>query len=519
MLGAFSAAALSGILMAASFPSYNLAPLAWFGLVPLLLYLSRRGPTAGFCAAFIFGVVFYTGVFYWMFDLPKYSLLHHAVLGVYLCPLMGLWGSLFCIIAKRRGLATALLSAAFIWAALEYLRANLSFIALPWGLLGHSQYQYPMLIQSANIAGVYGLSFLIVLVNSAFTAVLHFIVFDRKKNDSTAAAAFLRTGKSAVVGIGAAAFLANAAYGYMLTFKPIKGNGIGIAVVQANIEQSKKWDPAFADAIVQTYADLTRRAAEENPSLIVWPETATPRSIIEHYNLYRRIQQIATEAKVPILLGSTERPKHGSAAPLKKNFMNSAFLIQSGSIKEKLQRYDKIILLPFSEYLPYKEIIPWSYLKIPETGSFIPGENLFVFRLSSVKFGVTICWENIFADFVRRFVNNGAQFIINITNEAWFGKTAAAYQFLSMSVFRAVENGVFVVRCANTGISCFIDPCGRILDRVKDKSGEDVFVRGVSSKFVIPLNPKTFYTRYGDYFAWLCIILSVSLGLLAVLKI
>jgi apolipoprotein N-acyltransferase len=131
---------------------------------------------------------------------------------------------------------------------------------------------------------------------------------------------------------------------------------------------------------------------------------------------------------------------------------------------------------------------------------------------------VTICWENIFPDLVRKFVSNGAQFIINITNEAWFGKTAAPFQFVSMNVFRAVENRVFVVRCANTGVSCFIDPFGRIIERVKDKSGHDIFVRGVLSRSVIPLESNTFYTRYGDWLVWVCMVFSVVFILVALFK-
>jgi apolipoprotein N-acyltransferase len=127
---------------------------------------------------------------------------------------------------------------------------------------------------------------------------------------------------------------------------------------------------------------------------------------------------------------------------------------------------------------------------------------------------VTICWENLFSDLVRQFVKRGAQFIVNITNEAWFGETAAPYQFLSMSVFRAVENRVYVVRCANTGISCFIDPCGRVVDRVKDENGRDIFVRGIVTGSVIPLESNTIYTRYGDWLVWLSIAFFIFILLL-----
>jgi len=143
--------------------------------------------------------------------------------------------------------------------------------------------------------------------------------------------------------------------------------------------------------------------------------------------------------------------------------------------------------MPFGEYLPHEDVIPWSWIKAGAIGNYLPGTEYTVFQLPEGRLSVTICWENLFSNLVRQFVKRGAQFIVNITNEAWFGETAAPYQFLSMSVFRAVENRVYVVRCANTGISCFIDPCGRVVDRVKDENGRDIFVRGIVTGSVIPL--------------------------------
>jgi apolipoprotein N-acyltransferase len=183
-----------------------------------------------------------------------------------------------------------------------------------------------------------------------------------------------------------------------------------------------------------------------------------------------------------------------------------------------LGQYLKIRLLPFGEYLPYGETIPWSYIRIPDPGSYVSGQEFTVFECSRHRFGVTICWETIFPDLVRRFVYQGAQFLVNITNEAWFGKSAAPYQFLSMNVFRAVENRVYVVRCANTGISCFIDPCGRIVDRVKDHAGQDIFVQGVLTKTILAMESKTIYTQYGDWFAWLCILVSAMAVILTCFK-
>lgn len=479
-------------------------------MAPLFLGLARSKPLQAFFISVIFGVVFYTGVFWWMFDLPKYRVLHHAILGVYLTPLMGLFGLVFCVIARRLGVAAALLAAPFIWVSQEYIRSNLSFLSLPWGLLAHSQYHHPVLIQIASIAGVPGVGFLIVSVNSAITAVIYSLLIRLEIIQQIDGREFSKLAGAGVIGTGAFLFFSALFYGHIILSQPIDGQQVKISVVQGNIAQPTKWDPKYASAIMQTYAGLTHEASLQKPDLILWPETATPTSIGEDYGIYRQVKQIAQKAGAPLLLGSSERQKISEKEPSKaspdRKFLNSAFLVRSKRVKEKIQRYDKIRLLPFGEYMPMKEKISWSYFRIPEVKGFVAGTEYKVFELPDFRFGVTICWENMFPDIVRQFVKNGAQFIVNITNEAWFGKTAAPYQFLSMSVFRAVENRVFVVRCANTGISCFIDPCGRILDRVKDKNGLDTFVSGVLSKSVIPQNVKTVYTRFGDFFAWLCLI-------------
>ncbi len=267
------------------------------------------------------------------------------------------------------------------------------------------------------------------------------------------------------------------------------------------------WAPALAVIRIGSETSL-------KPDIIIWPETATPRSIGENYGIYRQVKQIAKKSGAPLLLGSSERQKYGEkdvANSSNRKYLNSAFLIRSKRVKEKDQRYDKIRLLPFGEYLPLKGTVPWSWINVPNIGNFMPGKEFTVFECPNFRFGVTICWENIFPELVRNFVKNGGQFIVNITNEARFGQTAAPYQFLSMSIMRAVENRVFVVRCANTGISCFIDPCGRVIDRVKDKNGHDIFVQGVLTGSIIPSSQKSFYTRYGNWLVWLSMIYSMTL--------
>jgi apolipoprotein N-acyltransferase len=437
-------------------------------------------------------------VFDWILIVEDYSYLHHIILALYLGSYFGFFGLTFNFISRRLGILPALFAAPFVWITAEYIRSNFTFLALPWALLAHSQYQYPVVIQSVSVLGTYGISLQIVAVNSALAAITMVFLYRSERQESASFKPRLKAGAMAF-GITAALFVAlSLLYGHFIVSKPMTGKRIKVAVVQGNIEQKKKWDPNYARGIMQIYSDLTQKASGDQPAIIVWPETATPGVIDLNTRLYSEVRDIAKRAGAYLLLGSTQYQKFGRAGVMKMKYFNSAFLIRSDTEIAKIQRYDKIRLLPFGEYLPIKESIPWSYINVPNIGEHAPGKKFTVFELPDSRFGVTICWENIFPELFRRFVYNGAQFMVNITDEAWFGRTAAPYQFVSMSIFRAVENRIYVVRCGNTGVSCIIDPYGRIVDRVGDAAGTDIFVRGVMSGWVIPLESKTFYTRYGD---------------------
>jgi len=490
----------SAALMALCFPEIDLGWLAWISMVPLLVSLSGKKPPYAFFLSYLCGLAFFPGIGNWLFQVHGYRFLHHVIWGTYLAIYFGLFGLAFSLISRRWGVIPSLVASPFLWVSLEYIRSNMGFMAFPWGLLSHSQYQYPRMIQVASITGNYGVSFLVAWVNAALAAV--FLLYSPPSPSKYAA-----RHASIFVAIGGALISSAAWYGHTEVSKPIVGKEIKVSVVQGNIEQEKKWEIKYAQAIMQTYADLTREASKDRPDLIVWPEAATPRAITGDYHLYRQVKEIATSTGTYLLLGSTHQDKIRNKGPSALKYTNSAFLI-SPDKGEKDKRYDKIILLPFGEYLPMKGIIPWSWIQIPDPGSYLSGQEFTVFENSVCRFAVTICWETIFPDLVRRFVNQGAQFLVNITNEAWFGKSAAPYQFLSMNVFRAVENRVYVVRCANTGVSCFIDPYGRIVDRVKNQAGQDIFVQGVLTRTIRAVDSKTIYTKYGDWFAWLCIFTS-----------
>ena len=513
------ASLIAGTLLFVAFPDYEFTLLVWVGLVPLLTALRGKSILTAFLLSYLCGLVFFLGIFKWILHTPGYTYLHHMLLDIYLSIYFGIFGLVYSFISRRCGPTIGMLAAPFVWASLEYLRSNMFFLALPWGLLAHSQYKVYSIIQIASITGVYGVSFLIVLVNSALTIVA-LSLLARLGNIGQLPNNYLpsKTGRRLIITAAAGSLIIVFAHGKVLMARHSGDKKVKIAVVQGNIEQNKKWSPKYRTFIVQTYVKLTREVSENKPSLIVWPETATPKSITVDKNLYKLVRRVSNDAGTYLLLGSSQRQKFKDSETKKKTrIFNSAFLIPPEDDREP-QHYSKIRLFPFGEYLPMKEVVPWSLIKVPEISGYESGEKFAVFEGPSFKFSTTICWENLFPDLVRQFVMAGAQFIINITNEAWFGKTTAPYQFVSMNVFRAVENQVFVVRCANTGISCFINPNGKIVKRVTDEHGNDVFVRGILTGEVVPMNSRTFYTRYGDVFGILCLISTAILLLIGFLK-
>jgi apolipoprotein N-acyltransferase len=446
-------------------------------------------------------MILFAGVFNWILEVPGYRLIHHALLTLYMGSYVGVFGFFFNFIFRRWNPVAASLAAPFLWVSLEFIRSNLSFLSLPWALLAHSQYQYSSVIQISSLTGTYSISFFIVMVNACLALAILALRTRLRPGGALNDFVYSKEELFFVMLTTVAAGVLVLSYGLLVLSKPVEGKELRVSVVQGNIEQGRKWDPGYAEFIMKTYAGLTQKASEQNPGLIVWPETATPASINQDITVRYAVRSIAKKVSAPILLGSAIDQKTVRRSQRRRAFTNSAYLINPEE-PGRIQQHDKVRLFPFGEYIPMRGVVPWHLIDIPDMGSYVPGKEFTVFSLGDVRFGVIICWENIFPDLTREFVRNGAQFIVNIANEAWFGKTASPRQFLSISVFRAVENRVFMVRCVNTGISCFIDPYGRILDRVTDETGQDLSVRGVLTGIVVSLDSRTFYTQYGDWFCW-----------------
>ena len=501
-------ACLSAALLILSFPSFDFGALAWAALVPLLIALDGKRPSQAFVLSHVAGVIFYVGVLFWIWSVPAWNLLDEFLIGgIYLALYVSLWGLGLNWIRARTALPAALI-APVLWVTLEYVRSHLGFLAFPWMLLGHSQYLYPFLVQLSALTGVYGLSFLIVLATVAIAdAILH------RPN-----ARFAPNGRSILRRIplslvaAAALLLLTSLYGLAVLPRGGSGESLSIALVQGNIPQEQKWDGRHREAILERYAGLTRLAARQAPALIVWPETAVPGDLGHDQNLQRRLGRLAVETKTPLLVGAAENAKF-TTKKLEDKFYNSVFLISTDGRVEG--QYRKMLLVPFSEYAPLRDLVTWPKAIVSGAGDYVPGDRYTLFTVGPATFGAVICWEAIFPNFVREFVNRGARFLVVATNEAHFRETAAPYQLLAMSVFRAAENRIAIARSANTGISALIDPFGRITHRLRGAAQKELFVEGVLVGAIAVSGSSTFYTRYGDVFAVLQVAGSAILLLLA----
>jgi len=488
----------SALLVTVSFPPFDRGILVWLGLSPLLFALRQRGPFVAAGLAFLFGCFFGIGAFYWGLSIPLINPVKFLIVLLTFSLYFLAFGFLYRRISAGLG-SWIMVGAPALWVALEYIRSNLFFLSFPWNLLGHSQYQYLPVIQIADITGVYGISFLIVMVNQVLSQVPDLLLTRRLAPTLTAGHAG---------GINWAAHLLTLAVVLALTFSygwhrlvaPQGGAHLRVALVQANVLTRDNMPSAEQLEHLRAYERLTKEATGSKPDLIVWPASSLPAPVGSSLLVHYLVGRLADETGTYLLVGSAG---HEKSKPRKEGdppYSNSEFLISPhGRIQEQ---YDKIRLLPFNEDLPLKGKVNWPRWVTTLQKSFIPGQAYTLFQVSGARFGAPICWENMFPDLFRRFVRDGAQFMVSVTNEGFFGRTSAPYQTLAINVFRAVENRVAIVRAATTGVSGFINANGEIVERVRGSSGEDLFVSGVLVWDVPLSNNKTFYTVYGDIFAY-----------------
>jgi apolipoprotein N-acyltransferase len=499
---------LSGLLLGLSFPRFDLSFLAWIALVPLLFAVREQSWSAAFGQGFLAGLVFFAGTLSWVVNamhlygkLPlviSYAVM--LLLAAYCALYMALFTGLASAMTDARDAVQVWLLPA-LWVALELARTHL-FSGFPWALLGYSQYEHLVLIQVADITGVYGISFLVVLGN---------VVLARITARMIPATAVSPPAPWITAAVAMALVLGVHAYGLWrlallseLSTETAPQRTVRIGLVQANVDQAQKWDVTFRRETIDRYKRLTTQAAR-NADLVVWPEAATPFIFQVEADYRRELLDFVRDQGVPLLFGSPATVLDPTSNQLR--LLNSAFLVTGDGVVT--DRYDKIHLVPFGEYVPLKDVFTFVDKLVVGIGDFLPGNRPDVMTGPGGRFGVVICFEVIFPDLVRRFVEQGADYMITITNDAWFGRSSAPYQHFSMVVFRAVENRVAFARAANTGISGFIDASGRILRM------SDIFVEEALTGEIGIGGPRAFYTAYGDVFAYGCVILS-TFGIIAI---
>ena len=504
-------AGISGVLLILSFPSFNLYPLGWIGLVPLLVALqSTSSRKSAFLHGYLAGAIFFLGLVYWITLLYPFANIFLTtfaclLLASYLALYFGIFSALLYGLPWTSGLPFILIATA-TWTGLEWVRSWF-LSGFPWGSMGYTQWNNLPAIQIASITGVHGVSFIVVLFNAAIADFIRTYLTQKNRPKDEGELPSTRRNKS-VLGftfsqvIPVVVVIACIIFGAHKLSKPVEtGSDIKIALVPGNIPQIEKWDREYWPQIFEKYMRLVKEADAEEPDIVILPETALRGEVFafEGNTYIKQLRQILADQEIYLLTGTFYY------TPDQKVY-NSVFLLSPHS--EKLGSYSKIHLVPFGEYVPITSHLP-NFIQLP-TG-FEPGKSIDLFPIPHTEnrqMGVVICFESVFPDLFRKFVKKGASVMGILTNDAWFDGTACPEQHLAMTPFRAVENRVAIFRCANGGISCIIDAFGRSITTPVSASDTESFLVGK-----IPLSNRggTIYTRYGDWFPALCFFVSILL--------
>ncbi len=509
---ALTYAAASGVLVALSFPDAGIWPLAWVGLVPWMLAVRGRRPGVAFGYGFVTGLVCFAIVLYWIPATVSNFTRIDPYTATFLLVLMASAVSFFHTFAPiamvGEWLAAAGISRVIafplVWAVLEWARTF--FVAgFPWASLGYSQHGFVPVNQLAELTGVYGISALLVFVNATIAELATGGFARHRRLVAASVTAFALV---VVFGVARLATLSN---------DPDVG-ALRVGLVQGNIAQHLKWDPALQDKTIDTYLRLSEKAAADGAELIVWPEAAVPFLLLIDER-QRRLTDFSDRTGTTLLVGAPgweKREPDGVARSY-----NQAWLIEPG--KGLSDFYDKIQLVPFGEYIPFSWLFGSIPLATESVGQFGRGDRFTVFEGPALdgafgagdgarraKFGALICYEGIFPNITRRFVVDGARMLVNISNDAWYGDTSAPTQHLAMVAMRAIENRVPVIRATNTGVTALIDRTGNV------RGATELFVEAVVVDDVEIRRGKGLYAWIGDAFAYLCM---AGLGVLVYFRL
>ena len=473
-------AAVSGLLLAASLPKPDYHHLGWIALLPLfLLIASEETRSRAVAIGYAAGLVYYSGTFYWIAaTMATYGglspILSFGVFALFVV-VFALHTALFAVMLRfligRVG-SYGLLLAGPAWVAVELLQAHLIFGGFPWMLVGYALAPYLGILQLVTWTGIYGLSFLLVSVNAA--AALAVWRRDWRFGAVAAVPVFL-------------ALLTPAPKG------PTPSEGLSVRLVQTNIDIDQSWRSEDAVRLLDELHALST-ASGPGPDLVVWPETPAPFYLGRDPEIRRRAAAIAGALDAHFLIGYIGR--------IGESASNSAGLLSPGG--EQVSRYDKVRLVPFGEYVPFRRLLFFAESLVRNVGDFRPGTEYTLSSIDGHRISTTICYEDVFPGLMRQFTRRGAEVIVNITNDGWFGSTSAPYQHLRMAAVRAAENRRYLVKATNTGISAIIDPYGHILSRTE--LGQRTTLEGE----VGYRNDLTFYVRYGDVFAYVMAMMTAA---------
>jgi apolipoprotein N-acyltransferase len=496
----YGPAIISGILLILCFPTIDLFLIAWIALVPFLLSLYDKKPKQAFKAGIFLGMPYFFGTLYWIYHSINHyggiSLVTSIAIVILLCFYLSLYIGIFAFlfsITIRNTKLPALLIAPVFWVVLEFLRSYL-FTGFPWSSIGYTQYKFLTVIQIADITGIYGISFLVVAVNGALADI--FLIKRRTKDMP------LFPLSQTVIGLVVLLVftLATIIYGQIRLREERPGNRFKASIIQGNIEQDKKWEPSYQNAVIEIYNDLSLKAISSSPSIIIWPETAVP-FFFETDRVYtKELVDFQNQLNTYLLFGSVLIKGKTDERYL---LSNSAVLLDKAGKVDYM--YDKIHLVPFGEYVPLQKILFFLNKLVVGIGDYTRGDQYLRAETPFGDFAPLICYEIIFPGLVRKFYSNGGDFIVNITNDAWFGRTTGPFQHFSMTVFRAIENRKPVIRAANTGISGFIDSNGRIISKT------NLFQMAVLTRDITTDSTRSFYAKYGDLFSYIWVVFSIIL--------
>jgi apolipoprotein N-acyltransferase len=501
---------LSAALQILIFPLPNLYMLCWLAVTPLLIALLRArppktlqlrtgikllpaSPLQAFLLAYACGILWYAGTCYWI-----YSVMHQyggvntpAGIGLlilfclYLAIYHGIFGLLVSLFAGGSpSNLRALLLSPVLWVALELARTRVT--GFPWGLLGTTQVDNIPLARITSVTGVYGLSFEIMLVNAAFAAA-YMAQREKRKNlllATVIAALFLQAGR--------------------LVPAPSIPSDHSAVLVQANVPilEGSDWTKEYFNDTLRSLSGISQDTQSgPHSDLIVWPESPAP--FYANDPLFRVVvSDVARRSNAWLLAGNIGTRNASTTPDQTTEIYNSSSLVSPNG--EWVQRYDKVHLVPFGEYVPFKQVFSFAGGLTKEVGDFSRGSSRAPLDAGGTKLGTFICYESIFPDEIRQFANNGAQVLVNISNDGWYGDSGAYAQHLKQSRMRAVENNRWLLLDTNTGVTAAIDPYGRIVASAPRKTRTALQAPYALSAVT------TFYTRHGDWFAYLCAIISVA---------